>query len=206
VSLAPLSSEISVDDTTTYGLVVDDAQNGVGAYTATVSLEDASVGSITDVTLHGSSSGQTETVETAEDGSSARINAALMDTADTGSVTVATVTVEGTAAGSTTLSTSVDALANEEANRYDVTQTNFVLLTVTELTVGSFENPVSDTDGDGQYEDVTGDGEFDIVDVQALFVNLDDEAVVDNPEKFDFNGDGAATVADVQALYAELIE
>jgi hypothetical protein len=205
VSLAPLSAETAPDDTTTYDLVVDDAQDGVGAYTATVSLADSSVASITDVTLHGDPPGQTMAVDIADDGSSATITAALMDTADTGSVMIASVTVEGAAAGSTTLSTSVDALANEDASRYTVTQTNSVLVTVTEVTVGNFDNPAGDTDGDGQYEDITGDDEFDIVDVQALFANLDDDAVVDNPGKFDFNDDGAVTVADVQALYAELV-
>ena len=70
--------------------------------------------------------------------------------------------------------------------------------------VGDFENPPTDPDGDGRYEDINGDGTFDIVDVQALFANLDSDAVQNNPEAFDFNGDGQVDVVDVQALFAEL--
>lgn len=65
-------------------------------------------------------------------------------------------------------------------------------------------NPAHDLDEDGLYEDVNGDGAFTIVDVQALFANLDSDAVQNNPSKFDFNGDGKVDVTDVQALYALL--
>lgn len=64
--------------------------------------------------------------------------------------------------------------------------------------------PAQDLDEDGLYEDVNGDGAFTIVDVQALFANLDSDVVQENAEKFDFNGDGEVDVTDVQALYARL--
>lgn len=67
-------------------------------------------------------------------------------------------------------------------------------------------NVATDPDGDGLFEDVNGDGEFSVVDVQALFANLDSAAVQDNPELFDFNGDGRVDVTDVQALFASLQE
>ena len=70
--------------------------------------------------------------------------------------------------------------------------------------IGNFENPPNDLDGDGRYEDVNGDGTFDIVDVQALFANLDDSVVQNNPDAFDFNGDGQVDVVDVQRLFNEL--
>jgi PKD repeat protein len=63
--------------------------------------------------------------------------------------------------------------------------------------------PPTDPDGDGRYEDVNGDGEIDVVDVQALFANLDAPAVRDSPQAFDFNGDGTVDVVDVQALFVE---
>jgi outer membrane protein assembly factor BamB len=66
--------------------------------------------------------------------------------------------------------------------------------------------PAQDLDEDGLYEDVNGDGAFTIVDVQALFANLDSDVVQDNVAKFDFNGDGRVDVTDVQALYARLQE
>ncbi|WP_305881856.1 PKD domain-containing protein [Haloplanus halophilus] len=204
VSLSPTSSEIATDDSTEYALVVDDANGGVGAYTATVSLDDASVGQITDVELLGNPAEQTSQVDIATDGSSVSIDAALMNTADSGSVTVATITVEGVNAGSTDLDTSVTALGDEDGNNYAVTGTNGASLTVTEVVVGDFANPVTNADADEQYEDINGDGNFNIVDVQALFANLDDDAIQNNPDKFDFNGDGTVNIVDVQALFFEL--
>jgi hypothetical protein len=65
-------------------------------------------------------------------------------------------------------------------------------------------DPPQDPDGDGEYEDVNGDGSVDVVDVQALFANLDDPAVRNNPDAFDFNGDGQVDVVDVQRLFNEL--
>jgi PKD repeat protein len=204
VSLEPTSAEITTDDTTTYDLVVDDAQGGVGAYTATVSLDDASVATITDVELLGNPSTSTSNVDIAADGSSVTIDAALMDTADSGSVPIATITVQGDDAGSTSLSPSVSALGDEDGNNYVVTGTSGASLTVTEVVVGGFSSPVTDADEDGQYEDINGDGNFNIVDVQALFANLDDDAVQNNPDKFDFNNDGVVNIVDVQALFFEL--
>lgn len=64
--------------------------------------------------------------------------------------------------------------------------------------------PANDVNLDGQFEDVNGDGTANIVDVQALFANLANPVVQDNPSSFDFNGDGVVNVVDVQRLYAEL--
>jgi pimeloyl-ACP methyl ester carboxylesterase len=69
------------------------------------------------------------------------------------------------------------------------------------------ESPPQDlVEGDDLYRDVDGDGEFDIFDVQALFSNLDADAVQNNPEAFNFRGDDPATVTilDVQALFDDL--
>jgi hypothetical protein len=206
VSLLPTTNEATVGGTTTYDLVVDTADGGVGAYTATVTVDDPSVATITDVQLLGSPAEQTTSVDIASDGSSVTIDAALMNTANTGSVTVATITVEGESAGTTSLSPSVSALGTENGNSYAITGTNGASLTVIEVSVGNFP-PVTDTDNDGEYEDINGDGNFNIVDIQAMFANLDDPAMQDdaNLAKFDFNGDNTINVVDVQALFVELI-
>ena len=65
-------------------------------------------------------------------------------------------------------------------------------------------NPATDTTGDGLLNDLDGDGEFDVFDVQALFNNLNDDAVTENVDLFDFNDDGDISVFDVQALFEEL--
>ena len=69
--------------------------------------------------------------------------------------------------------------------------------------VGNFENPPTDTDGDGLYEDVNGNGDFNIVDVQAFFQNYQSDSVQDHPAAFDFNDNGEVNVVDVQALFIE---
>jgi hypothetical protein len=64
-------------------------------------------------------------------------------------------------------------------------------------------SPPTNTDGDAALEDVNGDGTLSVTDVQALFANLDSDAVQDNPSAFDYNGDGSVSVSDVQALFVE---
>jgi PKD repeat protein len=56
------------------------------------------------------------------------------------------------------------------------------------------------------YDDITGDGDRSIVDVQALFDNLDSDAVQDNAPAFNFSGTDPAQVSifDVQALFSRL--
>ena len=203
VSLSPDSAEVVVGDTETYDVVVDSADGGVGAYEITVSLDDASVASITDVTI-ADNPGLTN-VSYAEDDSSVTITAALVDTDDTGSVSIASITVEGTAEGSSDLSVDVQALGNEGGESYTVTDENGASVSVIEIgPIGEFSDPPTDPDDDGLYEDVNGDGVFDIVDAQALFANLDDETVQNNPDKFDFNQDGDVDVVDVQKLFNEV--
>jgi len=77
-----------------------------------------------------------------------------------------------------------------------------------EIDVGNNGNLAGDTIGDGLLNDVDGDGEFDIFDVQALFNNLDSDAVQNNPAAFNFNGDenpSEVTIFDVQGLF-ELLD
>ena len=66
--------------------------------------------------------------------------------------------------------------------------------------------PPQDLNGDGLHEDVRGDDEFTILDVQALFDNLDSDAVQNNAAAFDFSGldPDEVTIFDVQALFNRL--
>jgi PKD repeat protein len=68
------------------------------------------------------------------------------------------------------------------------------------------DNPPTDVDGDGLYEDVRRDGEVDIFDVQALFTNMDTDAVQDHSWAFNFMEEESdeVTVMDVQALFNRL--
>jgi len=69
-----------------------------------------------------------------------------------------------------------------------------------------FSREPQDPDGDGRYERVRGADKFTILDVQALFNNLDSDAVQNNPEFYSFQeGDRrSVTILDVQALFNRL--
>jgi hypothetical protein len=63
-----------------------------------------------------------------------------------------------------------------------------------------------DIDGDGLYESMTPGDTVSILDVQALFKNLDSECVKNNPEAFNFSGTDPdeVTMLDVQALFSKI--
>ncbi|PSP89003.1 hypothetical protein BRC90_06075 [Halobacteriales archaeon QS_4_69_34] len=131
VSLSPSERTVTPGTTTTYDVVVESADGGVGAFSATVGLAepDAVGASITDVSV----AGDAGLVNTSygEDNASVTIDAALMDTADTGSVAIATVTVEGEGpAGATDVTLDVETVGDEDGNSYEVTGTSGASLTV----------------------------------------------------------------------------
>jgi PKD repeat protein len=92
----------------------------------------------------------------------------------------------------------------------NATDTDTVVITIVPL-VGpppvTGENPPTDINDDGLYEDINGDESFNIFDVQALFIQFNSATVQNNPEAFNFNGDSnpdAVTIFDVQGLFVEL--
>ncbi|MFC6873782.1 hypothetical protein [Halobellus marinus] len=118
VRLTPTTATIAAGESQEYDIVVSDVDGGVGAVTATISVDDTDVVSIGDVDLNGDPG--VETVDVESDGSEVFVRAALMDTDDSGSVTIGTVSVEGVDQGSTDLSLDVESLGNEEGEPYDV--------------------------------------------------------------------------------------
>lgn len=128
VELTPASQATGEGQTVTYDVVVTNASGGVGAWEFTASVNNTSAAKITDISLAGSP-GQNET-SIASDGSSAYAKAALADTDQTGSVTIATITVRGVNEGSAGLSLSVEALGDESGSNYEVGSTLGASLTV----------------------------------------------------------------------------
>ncbi|OYR41127.1 hypothetical protein DJ82_06365 [Halorubrum sp. Ib24] len=202
VSLSPESELVAVGDSAEYDVVVDDADGGVGVYSMTVTVDDPSVASITDASVSNVDENLTD-VEIAEDGSSATMEAVLVDTDDNGSVTLGTVTVESAAEGTTDVSLDVSELGDESGNAYEVTAASGATLAASTLVVGDSDAPAQDPDGDGVYEDVNGDGSVDVLDVQTLFADRDGSVVQNSPDAFDFNGDGEFSLLDIQTLFAE---
>lgn len=203
VSLAPANELAGVGQTTTFDIVVASADGGVGVYDLTISLDDTSVGTVTDATVVNGGSAVLSDVQIASSGSSAALEVVLADTADSGSVTVATVTVETAGEGTTDLSLDVTQLGTESGTAYEVTATEGATLEVSQLVVGDSANPAADGDGDGVYEDINGDGSVDMLDVQTLWSARNGQTIANNPTAFDFNGDGQFTILDVQSLYSQ---
>lgn len=118
VRLTPDERTVTESGTTTFAVVVDDADGGVGAYALRVDLDEPSVGTITNATVPGSD--RLTDVNVSTDGDAVTIETALLDTTDVGQVTVATVIVRGDAAGRSGVTLSVDVVGDEAGNRYDV--------------------------------------------------------------------------------------
>jgi hypothetical protein len=119
VQISAADDRIDVSGTTTVDVVVENVDGGVGAYNLTVELSDPDVASITDVELVGGP--QLQQVDVQSDGARANLTAALLDTADSGSVTVASVALSGEALGTTNVTVSVNALGNESGTPYEAT-------------------------------------------------------------------------------------
>jgi hypothetical protein len=128
VGLSSPTAEVAPGETTTFDVVVRDASGGVGAYTANVTIANPEVASIASVEVRGDPGRRN--VSVAPGGASVRIEAVLMDTSDTGSVTIATVTVEGETAGTSAVSLALPELGDEEGTAYAVTDASDATLEV----------------------------------------------------------------------------
>lgn len=121
MSVVAADDSISPGETTTVDVVVNDVDGGAGAAEFRVSLADTTVARLTDVTVLGSE----RVVETvADDGSWIDVKYAFADTADTGSVVVAEVTVEGVGDGRTDI-TLEPAAGNDDTVVYDESGTGY---------------------------------------------------------------------------------
>ncbi|MDS0279519.1 dockerin type I domain-containing protein [Halomicroarcula sp. S1AR25-4] len=204
VSLVPADTSVDVGQTTTFEVVVDSADGGVGAAEFSVAVDDPSVAEITDVTVLGS--GATNT-DIAADGSSVDVEYAFRDTADTGSVTIAEVTVQGVSDGSTGVSLAPasgndDVLVFDEGGTgYDVTGTNDATLDVVgdqpapdpaNFEVSNLQAPASVTQGDA-------------IDVSATVENTGGETATKAVE-FRVDTDGDDSIADESAVASQDVQ
>jgi hypothetical protein len=201
--------EIAAGSTNAYDVVVTDVDGGVGAFAATVSVDDPSVATVTDASIAAGTDTDAANLSTASvnvTGSSAVLEAALLDTNDDGNVTIGTVVVSATAAGSVGVTPSVSAIGDESGESYAVGSTEGASLSVVEIpTVPGGTGLPSDPDADGTYEDITGDGNVTVADVQTLWDSRNSPEITENAEFYDFNGDGSFDVVDVQALFEQVV-
>ncbi|MCU4740626.1 fibronectin type III domain-containing protein [Halobacteria archaeon AArc-m2/3/4] len=66
------------------------------------------------------------------------------------------------------------------------------------------EDAPRDTTDDGMFNDITGSGSTTMTDVNVFFEHIDDPAVTEYPDYYDFNGDGKVSVWDLIELFESL--
>jgi hypothetical protein len=194
VSLQPADQQTAIGATTTYDVVASNVDGGVGAGEVAVTIDDTSIATITDVEVLNDAS-----VDALITDSSAEFDYFGADTDDTGSVTIATVTVAGAGEGTASLSLgpadgNSDVLLFDEAgNGYDVTGTSGATVEVLPVqfsvesvdapekaAVGSTVEVTATVSSDGSVEstqpvellfDVDGDGNLESVGTEQVTVS-----------------------------------
>jgi len=207
VSLTPKTHTTATNTTVTYEITLTAAVGGVGAFSnLTVDVSDPAVAELTAISTDVSAGANSGVYA---GGASAYVNVPFGgDTADSGTVTLATVEVRANATGTVTLNLTITGdIAMENGTLYQIDTVADGTLTVTSgpdvpAVVGS--DPPRNTDDDPQLEDVNGNERLDIGDVQALFANRNGDAIKNNVDAFDFNGNDRIDIGDIQALFSEL--
>ncbi|WP_318570743.1 PGF-pre-PGF domain-containing protein [Salinigranum marinum] len=168
VSLVPETRSLDVGDATTVDVMVESASGGVGSYDLQVVVGDSAVATVTAATAAGGPSYENTAVF--DGGKRADIVATGADTADTGTVTVASVTVEATGSGSTPLSLRVTDVSDEDGVSYTVSDTPGATVSVsgtpTPTTTATAE-PTDDS-SDGDAADDGGDGPAESFDYSVI--------------------------------------
>lgn len=203
VAVEPVTRTIGVGETAEYRVAASEYGAGIAAYEFEASLDNTTTATITDVQLEGASAGGLGFVDYANDGAGVSAGAALADH-DEG--VIATITVTGDEPGTSALSLESVSVSDPAGDDYAIDSVTSGTVIVGGETPSSVVggSPPGDPDDDGTYEDVNGDGHVDIVDVNALFENLDASVVQNHTSKFDFNGDGRVDVVDVNRFFASL--
>jgi PKD repeat protein len=188
----------------TVDLDLRSAPEGLAGGRLTVSVDHPEVATIRGAE-YGDALGLTAEPEVADDGASVTLELSDVDRsieAGTGSVTLASITLEGVNAGTADVNVEIEALDDDAGDRIDPAVDPGLVVTGPPVVTGT--QPPADVDGDGAYEDVNGNGRLDYDDVVALFTNLDSDAVQLNKEAYDFNENGRLDYADIVSLYEEI--
>ncbi|EMA27112.1 hypothetical protein [Haloarcula japonica] len=126
VVVQPSTDTVTVGNTTTVDIVVTSATDGVGSLDIDITSTNGSVATVSNTTV----AGNPETVQTSQEANSVRIAATGMDTADSGSTSVVSVTLTGEAVGTSNVDLTVAAVGDEFGNAYNVTSVRDGTLTV----------------------------------------------------------------------------
>jgi hypothetical protein len=126
VVVQPSTDTVTVGNTTTVDIVVTSTTGGVGSLDLDIASTNDSVATVSNTSV----AGNPETVQSAEEANGVRIAATGMDTADSGSTSVVSVTLTGEAAGTSDVDLTVAAVGDESGTAYNVTSVRDGTLTV----------------------------------------------------------------------------
>ncbi|MFC6873724.1 hypothetical protein [Halobellus marinus] len=133
-------------EATTVEVVVVDADGGVGALNATVSLSNPDVASVESVTLHGNP--DLKRITDRADG--VGLSAVLADTEDVGHVIVATVVLRGEEPGRTSVDVDLSVLGDEDGTAYSVGTVDRPTIAVNDVSESSSDDRTAPRPTDGE--------------------------------------------------------
>lgn len=156
VAVQPTAETIDTGTNTTVEIVLDEATDGVGSIDIELDVADGAVANVTNASV----AGNPNTVQNTIESNSVRLIATGMDTADTGSVTLATVTLTGESTGTSALDVTVGAIGDESGSSYNITQVSNGELTVedTATATETDEDSGGGSSGDVSSGDVSSGG------------------------------------------------
>lgn len=208
VTLEPADREVETGEVAEYDVVVTDADDGVGSFDLAATVEDPSVATVENVSY----ADEPSYAHRPQGETTAQLAATGMDTADDGSVRVATLELEAVGSGTTTISLAASDVVDETGRSYDVAGTEGATLSVPAFDDGdeddSDENSGDDGDGpssDGDGDDVTDPSDGDGDEGEGGTEPDDGARAPDDPSDGDDGGSGDPGLAVLVLVAAALV-
>lgn len=204
ISFEPLNASVDVGGTAEYALILNTAPDGLAGYTLNVDAGAEGVAEIVNVTypdwaVPTNTSALPDTIVEIKAGD-------MMDNISAGAtnVSLANIMVRGIMEGQTNLSVEVVRMTADGGGPIMpdmMTASLNVTPTAPPPAFPGYENPPTDPNNDGWYEDINGNGEIEYDDVVALNTNMQWIEENNLVPLFDFNNNGKIDYDDVVMLF-----
>ncbi|MEN6518632.1 MAG: NosD domain-containing protein [Methanospirillum sp.] len=194
----------NVGGTVSVPIVLNSASGGLSGYRITVSLSDPSVATITAAAFPDWAS--LKSASPLPSGQVVLQGVDLSQGVPVGATNVilATLTLRGTATGSTGIVITPDpsmGVQNRNGDPYPITVQPGTLTVASQPYFSCIPSYPTDPNGDGKYEDVNGNGRADFADIVMVFTNLTCITGDDDWQCLDFNSNSRIDFADIVWLF-----